>query len=36
MTLENVTLDIENNPNDYTVWFKIIFEEYLSQIENSN
>ena len=30
MLLEDVKLDIENNPSIYTAWFKIIFENYYS------
>ncbi len=32
MNLDDIKLDIEQNPNKYTVWFKIIFEEYLEQL----
>lgn len=31
--LEDLKKDIEVNPNDYTAWFKIIFEHYVSFIE---
>ena len=27
MSLEDVKIDIENNPEIYTAWFKIIFKE---------
>jgi len=33
MTLEAVKNDIESKPHKYTVWFKIIFKEYLSHLE---
>jgi len=31
--LEDLKNDIEANPQDYTAWFKIIFEHYVSYIE---
>lgn len=31
--LEDLKKDIEVNPHDYTAWFKIIFEHYVSFIE---
>ncbi len=34
MTLENIKTDIDNNPKKYTVWFKIIFKEYLKQLND--
>ncbi len=33
MTLEEVADDINANPNIYTVWFKIIFKEYLAHLK---
>lgn len=36
MTLEAVKSDIEQNPNDYTAWFKIIFEKSYDKIANFN
>ena len=32
MSIENIEKDIYDNPNKYTVWFKIIFKEYLEKI----
>jgi len=32
MKLEDVKNDIENNPNEYTAWFKIIFEKSYEKI----
>lgn len=32
MGLEDVKRDIENNPDLYTAWFKIIFKEYYQRI----
>ena len=32
MTLENVKIDIENFPENYTEWFKIIFKEYYQRL----
>ena len=34
MTLEDVKFDIENQPDKYTVWFQIIFEESYHRISN--
>ena len=34
MTIENVKIDMEENPSEYTVWFKIIFERYYKYISN--
>ena len=31
--LEDLKKDIETNPQNYTAWFKIIFEHYVSYIE---
>jgi isopentenyl-diphosphate delta-isomerase len=36
MEIEAIEVDIKQNPNKYTVWFKIIFKEYLSQISVYN
>lgn len=33
MTIEEVSRDIQNHPEKYTEWFKIIFHEYQSKIE---
>ena len=32
--LENIKIDIEANPDQYTEWFKIIFDKYLTNIKN--
>jgi isopentenyl-diphosphate delta-isomerase len=34
MDLESVAIDLKNNPNDYTAWFKIVFEQFYSHIRN--
>lgn len=34
MLLEDVKTDIENNPSEYTAWFKIIFKESYHKITN--
>ncbi|WP_413532447.1 isopentenyl-diphosphate Delta-isomerase [Empedobacter brevis] len=31
--LDDLKKDLEKNPQDYTAWFKIIFEHYVSYIE---
>ena len=31
-SLENVKADIANNPNEYTAWFKIIFEKFYNSL----
>lgn len=33
MSLDDVAMDMENNPTAYTEWFKIIFEKYYQSIE---
>lgn len=33
MPLEDVKNDIQNNPEEYTAWFKIIFERFYSHLE---
>ncbi len=33
MRLEDVKQDIEDNPNNYTAWFKIIFEKSYNEIQ---
>lgn len=35
MKLEDVKTDIENNPEEYTAWFKIIFKESYSKLNNA-
>ncbi len=35
MTLEDVKTDMENNPDIYTEWFKIIFKESYSKLRNA-
>jgi isopentenyl-diphosphate delta-isomerase len=32
MTLEEVNIDMENNPERYTAWFRIIFEKFYQKI----
>lgn len=34
MSLDDIKTDIDKNPLRYTVWFKIIFNEYMSKITN--
>lgn len=34
MSIEAIKTDMKENPNDYTTWFKIIFEEFNHYIEN--
>lgn len=36
ISLDMLKNDIKENPDNYTVWFKIIFGEYLSKLENEN
>lgn len=36
MRLEDVKKDIQENPSNYTVWFKIIFEKSYDKIANHN
>ena len=35
MTLDDVKTDIENNPELYTAWFKIIFEKSFDKLKNA-
>lgn len=35
MTLEEVKIDMEINPEIYTVWFTIIFKEYYTRLVNA-
>jgi isopentenyl-diphosphate delta-isomerase len=35
MTLEDVKSDIENNPEIYTAWFKIIFDKSFEKLKNA-
>jgi len=35
MTLENVKIDIEENPKIYTEWFKIIFDKSYKKLTNA-
>lgn len=32
-TLENIVLDVKENPSKYTPWFRIIIEEHLEKIQ---
>ena len=34
MTIEEVQLDMQNNPDIYTVWFKIIFDKFYHFLED--
>lgn len=34
MKIDDIKQDIAKNPTKYTVWFKIIFKEYLNQIND--
>ena len=34
MAIEDVQLDIKSNPEIYTVWFKIIFDEFYHYLED--
>lgn len=34
MTIDSVKNDMKNNPDLYTIWFKIIFDEFYHHIEN--
>ena len=36
MPLEDVKIDISNTPENYTVWFKIIFEKFYQHINIQN
>lgn len=35
MTLEEVKVDLEKNPEMYTAWFTIIFKEYYTRLANA-
>lgn len=35
MTLDAVKADVVNNPNEYTAWFKIIFEKSYDKLNNA-
>lgn len=35
MTLENVKQDIDHNPQNYTAWFKIIFQESYQKLQDA-
>lgn len=34
ISIETLREDMETHPENYTVWFKIIFKEYLSKLKN--
>ncbi len=36
MKLEDIQDDIKNNPENYTVWFKIVFEEFMEYVSKNN
>ena len=33
ISMEELKLDIKNNPENYTIWFRIIFDEYLAKLQ---
>jgi isopentenyl-diphosphate delta-isomerase len=35
MSINGIEIDIRDNPDKYTVWFKIIFKEYLNKIKKN-
>jgi isopentenyl-diphosphate delta-isomerase len=35
MSINGIEIDIRDNPEKYTVWFKIIFKEYLNKIKKN-
>ena len=36
MTLEDVHSDIQTNPSQYTVWFRIIFDRFYTHLNNAS
>lgn len=36
ISIEDLKKDMGHNPDNYTVWFKIIFAEYLSKLKNED
>lgn len=36
ISISELKNDINKNPDDYTVWFKIIFDEYLSKLKDED
>lgn len=36
ISMENLIEDINSNPENYTVWFKIIFKEYLAKLQHES
>lgn len=34
MPIEDVEMDIKNNPNQYTEWFKIIYDRFLQEVRS--
>lgn len=36
ISIEDLKKDMAENPDNYTVWFKIIFAEYLSKLKNED
>ncbi len=36
ITLDDLKLDMQTNPNDYTIWFKICFAQVLIEVENES
>ncbi|MBA5630030.1 isopentenyl-diphosphate Delta-isomerase [Moheibacter lacus] len=33
VSMEELELDMKNNPENYTIWFRIIFDEYLAKLQ---
>ena len=33
ISMEEMELDMKNNPENYTIWFRIIFDEYLAKLQ---
>ena len=36
MSINGIEIDIRDNPEKYTAWFKIIFKEYLNKLKNKS
>lgn len=36
ISIDELKADMSRNPENYTVWFKIIFEEYLAKLSDEN
>ena len=33
ISMEELEMDMKNNPENYTIWFRIIFDEYLAKLQ---